>query len=619
MGIYILVIFFFGMYLTKYFNLNLRKYLIILFALCILTFSRATIITMVGFTIVMAIYRYLENGNVISLIRRNKKTIILGSLLFVIVLAISSNFLLAGTSFSSKIEILKLTGTFIAKSNIILNLFGVGFGNASNFLGWGAHNYVTTYYVESGALGFLGISYFLFFISKESNYKNLIIIVPFIINGFSLTLHATTFLYAATAIVCVLEKKNTNCNKDKDTRKKKNTDPFYNKTILVFPSVVWSHNWERQHELIYRFSKKTSEKIYIISPLGFVNHNFLDTIKKIQSRIFNKNKNRGNNPVSENMQFVNIKFFMPIHNNFFINKLNSFLISLYIQIKYEELYEKLESGNDKVFWCTYPNETILDFIKKYNPSLVITDLAQRRKANKSLPEYVIELEEKLVKQSNLVFADSLSTKEDYSHIKDIYYFSQGVNIERNNKTFDKIEELESISEPIIGYIGALHECIDYQLLEFLIKQNPTLRFVFVGNVVDEKASILSQYENVTFTGRKSFDELPSYMQYFKIGIIPYLVNEYTQGISPTKLFEYGIQGVPVVSTDLREVEAYANTVFVSKSNDEFNENIRKIINIDNKELSVLNQKIKDISLKNSWENKFDYFYEILLRGLNGEN
>lgn len=621
-GIYVLITFFFGIYLVKYFKLKLKKYLIVLFVLCLFTFSRASIITLIGFALFIGIYRYLGNGNLVLFIKNNIKKIVVFSIVFLIILAISANFFFAGTSFSSKIEILRLTGSFMFENNIILNLFGVGFGNAYSYLGWGAHNFITTYYVESGLIGFLGVVIFLFLISKKSDYKNLIIIVPFLINGFSLTSHAVTYLYAVLAATCALEKDKEifNFNEDKDEIKNQVEDVFSNKVILIFPSVVWSHNWERQHELIYRFSKKTNVKIYIISPLGFVNHNILTVFKKIYNRLFlTKNESTSNNPVSKNMRFVNIKLFIPIHNNIFIRKINSFLISRYIQLKYEELYEKLESDNDKVFWCTYPNETILDFIKKYKPALVVTDLAQRRKANKNLPTYVIKLEEKLVKESTLVFVDSMATKEDYKHIKDVYYFSQGVNIERNNVELKRIDELENITEPIVGYVGAMHECIDYELLEYLIKINSSLKFVFVGNIINERANILKQYSNVIFTGRKSFEEIPSYIKYFHIGLVPYLVNEYTQGISPTKLFEYGIQGIPVISTNLREVEVYKDTILIAKDKNEFNKNINKIINMDKEQLLVLKQRMRDISLKNSWDAKFEYFYNLLLKSMNGEN
>lgn len=385
-------------------------------------------------------------------------------------------------------------------------------------------------------------------------------------------------------------------------------DLFEDSIIMIFPSVNWNHNWERQHELIYRFAQITSSDIYLFSPLGYINYDLSKLLKKVMEKFKHKReKNQSSNPFISNMKFINIDFYIPYHNAKIIRKINSYMVKALL--KKMNLYKR-KDGKKVILWCTYSTDIILDVIEIIKPVLVITDLAQRRKANPNVPQYALDFEECLLKKSDIVFADSQATCEDYIDIAYIKYFCQGVSLERNiNDTpLKKIDVMECISRPIIGYLGALHNCINYGLLQFIIENNPNYNFVFVGNIVDERAKQIKAFSNVTFLGKKKYDELNSYIQYFDIGIVPYLVNDFTDGISPTKLFEYGIQKVPVISTNIREVLQFENPIYIGKTIEEFNNKIREILVLDVDKYDKLRGEIYDLSLKNSWQCKFDYFY-----------
>jgi glycosyltransferase involved in cell wall biosynthesis len=61
---------------------------------------------------------------------------------------------------------------------------------------------------------------------------------------------------------------------------------------------------------------------------------------------------------------------------------------------------------------------------------------------------------------------------------------------------------------------------------------------------------------VHLLGPRPFSQLPGYIAHFDVGLIPYVLNEFTMAVNPTKLREMLAAGCPVVSTNLPEVRAY---------------------------------------------------------------
>jgi glycosyltransferase involved in cell wall biosynthesis len=64
---------------------------------------------------------------------------------------------------------------------------------------------------------------------------------------------------------------------------------------------------------------------------------------------------------------------------------------------------------------------------------------------------------------------------------------------------------------------------------------------------------LPKNENIHYFGQKSYQELPQYLAGWDIALIPFLLNESTRFISPTKTPEYLAAGKPVISTPIRDV------------------------------------------------------------------
>ncbi len=313
-------------------------------------------------------------------------------------------------------------------------------------------------------------------------------------------------------------------------------------SYTFFPGQHWSHTWERQHEIITRFAKYLYPQIInICSPLGLLNHNPFN--KSFWSRIRNYRKHQAlsdsQNPMMDNMHFINAPH-IPFHSK---------CIGL---LNYNLMKSQMGISENNFFWSTYMNPTVYEFFRR--SKFKVYDLAERRSTNPHLNKTILSWENQAVREANVVFVDNHATYNDYKDLNpNIYYIPQGVNCD----SFYPIETPPE-EKKYIGYIGNLHFAIDYDFLKALITSNPEEQFLFIGGILENKGYEIINLPNVTYVNQIPKDELNKYLAQMKVGLIPYIVNDHTVGVYPTKLFEYLSAGVPVISTPLPEVQQYAN-------------------------------------------------------------
>lgn len=318
------------------------------------------------------------------------------------------------------------------------------------------------------------------------------------------------------------------------------------KNFICFPSVPWNYNWERQHEFIFFLASITSGRVIIHQPYGMINHNLKTIFQKFKSlsKALSEQVSTHSNPVLKNMEFVQTKF-IPRHHNDIIDVLNAKRIEKATSVKFEE----------SIVYATYVNSFTFPMFKKAKYSIL--DLAARRQTLHELSSNFKQLEKKAVGTADVVFVDNIMTMKDYSDLNpDINYLPQGVNPERfSSIKNDGLQKWCEGFDKVVGYSGS-DIVMDYPLLNKMISENSDVLFLFVGNLNRPESLELKKYSNVRFTGRINYDDLGGYYSLFDVGLIPYVLNDRTSGVFPTKLFEYLAAGVPVLSTALPDLLEY---------------------------------------------------------------
>lgn len=182
-----------------------------------------------------------------------------------------------------------------------------------------------------------------------------------------------------------------------------------------------------------------------------------------------------------------------------------------------------------------------------------------------------------------------------------------------HRVLDMPLEIQQISrgKKIITYVGNVCHRLDYGLLKAIADRLPRYTLLMVGPLSNNlyKQSGLVQRRNVVFTGSKTLEELPAYLQYSHCCIIPFLCNTLTKSIYPLKINEYLSAGKPVVTTPFSEdIKSFEGVVHISAKYDDFVSNIIAAIVNDSPDLK--SNRVA-YSANNSWEDRATEFWKII--------
>lgn len=172
----------------------------------------------------------------------------------------------------------------------------------------------------------------------------------------------------------------------------------------------------------------------------------------------------------------------------------------------------------------------------------------------------------------------------------------GVDASHFTQDYDQPKEYSSISKPIVLYVGSLDERFDLELLIKTARRSPELQYIIVGP--ESKERIPNNISNVTALGPKPYEQIPAFMQHADIGILPLKMTEANHARSPMKIYEYGICGLPVISTPLRELQNRKEKfITFAKDPEQFHQQISGCLNRKN----TLSEIAQSSSKQHSWQ------------------
>jgi glycosyltransferase involved in cell wall biosynthesis len=355
------------------------------------------------------------------------------------------------------------------------------------------------------------------------------------------------------------------------------TSSFYKslpENIICFSHLRWDFVFQRPQHLLSRFSKNFNI-FYIEEPI-------FDT----DGESYYDYHDRGS------VQVVVPHLPIGLNVNNVVAQLKGLLDS----------FMKGKSLANYTFW--YYTPMALEFSRKHQPEVVVYDCMDELAAFKFAPQSIKELEKELLKKADVVFTGGQSLYEAKKHQ---HPFPSSID----KKHFGSARKLRTVPTNAkakqdnisLGFYGVIDERFDIELIRGIADARPNWKIVLIGPVVKIDPAQLPKNENIIYLGAKSYDELPAYLAEWDFALIPFLLNESTRFISPTKTPEYLAAGVPVVSTAIRDVvNPYGKMKLVKIANnaDDFVMEIEDQLQYIEKDNWI--KKVDEFLAQISWDN-----------------
>jgi glycosyltransferase involved in cell wall biosynthesis len=274
-----------------------------------------------------------------------------------------------------------------------------------------------------------------------------------------------------------------------------------------------------------------------------------------------------------------------------------------------------------VLWTYSP--LAADFLGQLGEVLVCYDCVDDHLATpyyqKQTGADVASLERRLIERADLIFFTSreLQSRKGVSggrvqlvgNAADVDLFNTAVT-----RVWEKPADIRDLPAPVIGFFGALVDYkVDFDLLRQTAETHPEWSFVLIGPAEDcQGIARLKAFPNVRLLETKAQFELPRYLAYFDVCMIPYKQNDYTRGLYALKLHEYLSAGKPVVVTDLPCFTEFARLIYIAQDQPQFAAAIAAAL--DEAQPGVIEERIR-VARRHSWANKASLMLRLVIERL----
>jgi glycosyltransferase involved in cell wall biosynthesis len=215
------------------------------------------------------------------------------------------------------------------------------------------------------------------------------------------------------------------------------------------------------------------------------------------------------------------------------------------------------------------------------------------------------MERAILRRADLVFVSShtlLTRKRPYN--ENIFFVPNGVDYEHfAARPAHLPDDAVAIPGPRIGYVGAINEKLDIDLLYAIARQRPRWQLLLTGPILFKEPKALTDLQalpNVHFLGRKRVTDLPGYMHACDVLLMPYAHTSWTENINPLKLYEYLATGRPIVSTGIPAVQNFRDVLAIEDNVEAFIRAIQRAL--EETDLQAIEQR-RMTARHNTWDQR----------------
>jgi glycosyltransferase involved in cell wall biosynthesis len=380
--------------------------------------------------------------------------------------------------------------------------------------------------------------------------------------------------------------------------------------IVCMSFVTWDDHWATPQQQMSRLARH-NRIFFVDQPISPAS--FFTGIRKREAVARQLRRWRqGYREVAKNVYAGSPPPILPLRNLKLVNSLNAIILRRWLARQVRRL-----NMRDPIYWNFQPAMPGLG--SAVEPSLSVYHCVDDFSGVPhwwNMPASVRAREAASCREADVVICTGrMLVEERRKHNANIHFVPEGADVELFATALDETtpppEDMAELKGKVVGYIGVVDFRLDAELLAYMAERRPDWSFPIIGPVKGDTQGLdrLRELRNVRFFGNRPIAQLPAYLKAMDVGLIPYVLNDFTHHIFPLKLYEYMAAGKPIVATDMEEMRAYdGNGLTIARSNEEFLAAVDRAIAGDTPELAA---QRSSAAATESWDHRVEEVSRIL--------
>lgn len=217
---------------------------------------------------------------------------------------------------------------------------------------------------------------------------------------------------------------------------------------------------------------------------------------------------------------------------------------------------------------------------------------------------VLEAELDMIARADKMIVSSQYLHDKYSPMRSLRLVRNGTDVSHfirdNEAAAPEWLPARTCGDAIrVGYVGAIAEWFDTDLLEAVARSQPDLDIHLCGAITAEAPLRLGSLGNVTLHGEIPYADVPGFLQQMDVLIIPFRLLPIIKACDPVKFYEYAAVMRPTVSTSLPELARAGDLVFRADDAAGFAAAIRRAAPLARD--ADFGRRLRDYALGNAWD------------------
>ena len=266
-------------------------------------------------------------------------------------------------------------------------------------------------------------------------------------------------------------------------------------------------------------------------------------------------------------------------------KFNSFVLAICLSVVRWRL-----GVRELLLWTFNPLASRYLDLKSF--SQTVYHCVDRLQAQPGMPIALLDCaESELCRQVNIVFTTAPFLQKKLAPLNaDTYFFGNVADVDHFKSaslgTCSRPTDLPWVRGPMLIFIGAIDAYkLELDQIYELVKRTPEWTYVFIGPIGESDPStnveLLRTLPNLYLMGSRAYRDLPAYLAYADVALLPLRINDYTCHMYPMKFFEYLASGCPIVGTAIPSLYEQADVASLCKPTAvEFEKAIRRVLHGD---------------------------------------